>query len=407
MHPNQQLSGAGSREIRNVGLLAVCQALMMTASTLIVATSALVGVMLAENKALATLPFGLMWLMTTLTSVPAALLMRRFGRQAGLMCGVTAAMLGGSLCTLAIFQRRFDLFCAGSMLVGAFNAFGQQYRFAAADAAGEKFRARAISLVVAGGVIAAFAGPNLARFTRDLYPLDTFAGCYAAMVGLYVLSFVVLVFVRMPPAVISTIRITAAGFTELMKRRRFLVAAASAMLGYGVMNLVMTSTPLAMLDCGFGFGETATVIQWHVLAMFTPSFFTGFLIERFGALKIIMTGALLQLACVFVNLQGQTEWNFIAALVLLGLGWNFLFLGGTTLLTTSYGGAEKAVAQGLNDFLVFGMVTMTALGSGALHHMFGWDAINMVMVPFISVAFVLSFWLNRRAGRNSQAAQPS
>jgi len=380
---------------------------MMTASTLIVATSALVGLMLADNKALATLPFGLMWLTTTCTSVPAALLMRRIGRQAGLMTGVTSAILGGTLCTWAIFERRFEFFCAGTMLVGAFNAFGQQYRFAAADAAGEGFRERAISLVVAGGVIAAFAGPNLARVTRDFYPLDVFAGCYAAIIALYVTSFIVLAFVRMPAAIIPTVRITASGFAELMTRRRFLVAAASAMLGYGVMNLVMTSTPLAMLDCGFGFGETAMVIQWHVLAMFTPSFFTGYLIQRFGALRIIMTGALLQLGCVLVNLQGLSEWNFIAALMLLGCGWNFLFLGGTTLLTTSYSGAEKAVAQGLNDFLVFGMVTMTALGSGALHHTFGWNALNLVMVPFISVAFILSFWLNRRAGRNSQAAQPS
>jgi MFS family permease len=400
------VNAASSRVVRNVGLLAACQALMMTASTLIVATSALVGLMLADNKALATLPFGLMWLMTTFTSVPAALWMRRVGRRAGLMTGVSAAILGGSLCTLAVFERRFGLFCIGSMLVGAFNAFGQQYRFAAADAAGEKFRARAISLVVAGGVIAAFAGPNLARATRDLYPMDVFAGCYAAMIALYVVSFGVLVFVRMPRAIIPTVSITAAGFAEMITRRRFLVAAASAMLGYGVMNLVMTSTPLAMLDCGFEFGETATVIQWHVLAMFVPSFFTGQLVERFGAPRIIMTGALLQLSCVLVNLHGQTEWNFITALVLLGTGWNFLFLGGTTLLTTSYRGAEKAVAQGLNDFLVFGMVTTTALGSGALHHAFGWSAVNLVMVPFISVAFVLSFWLYRRAGSNSQAAQP-
>jgi len=370
---------------------------MMTASTLIVATSALVGLMLADNKALATLPFGLMWLATTLTSVPAALLMRRVGRRAGFMTGVTAAVLGGSLCTLAIFERRFELFCVGSMLVGVFNAFGQQYRFAAADAAGEAFRARAIALVVAGGIIAAFAGPNLARLTRDLYPLDTFAGCYAAMIGLYLVSFVVLGFVRMPPSAIPSRRITAAGFALLMTQRRFLVAAASAMLGYGVMNLVMTSTPLAMLDCGLDFADTAFVIQWHVLAMFTPSLFTGHLIERFGALKIIMTGALLQLGCVLVNLLGQAEWNFITALVLLGLGWNFLFLGATTLLTASYSGAEKATAQGLNDFMVFGMVTMTALGSGALHHAFGWNTINLVMLPFIMLAFCSSFWLHRRA----------
>jgi MFS family permease len=225
-----------------------------------------------------------------------------------------------------------------------------------------------------------------------------------ATVALYLVSWLVLAFVRMPPGSVATARVSVAAYTALLSRRRFLVAVISAMLGYGVMNLVMSATPLAMLDCGFGFGETAMVIQWHVLAMFAPAFFTGHLIERFGPLKIIMTGALLQLLCVLVNLQGQSEWNFAAGLALLGLGWNFLFVGGTTLLTSSYSGAEKAAAQGLNDFMVFGMVTMTALGSGVLHHAFGWDAINLVMAPFIGVAFCLSFWLNRRAGRNSRAA---
>jgi MFS family permease len=176
------------------------------------------------------------------------------------------------------------------------------------------------------------------------------------------------------------------------------------MLGYGVMNLLMASTPLAMLDCGLGFDQTAGVIQWHVLAMFLPSFFTGHLIDRFGALRIIMTGALLQLGCVLANLQGQAEWNFVVALVLLGLGWNFLFVGATTLLTSRFAGAEKATAQGFNDFLVFGTVTMTAFGSGVLHHAFGWNAMNLLMVPFIATAFCLSLWLLRVAGRDSQPA---
>ncbi len=393
------MNGITKHEVRNLSLLATCQALMMTASTLNIATTALVGLMLASNRALATLPFALLWLATTLTTVPAALLMRRVGRRAGLMTGVTAAVLGGSLCTLAIFQRRFDLFCVGSILVGMFNAFGQQYRFAAADAAGEAIRARAISLVVAGGMVAAFTGPNLARATREFFPLHAFAGSYAATIALYILSFAVLVFIRMPPGTIGAARVTVAGFRLLMTRRRFLVAAASAMLGYGVMNLVMAATPLAMLDFGYGFGETAMVIQWHVLAMFAPSLITGHLIERFGAVKIIMSGALLQLFCVLINLHGQETWNFVASLVLLGLGWNFLFVGGTTLLTNSYSGAEKAVAQGLNDFAVFGTVTITALASGALHHAFGWNAINMVMVPFTALAFVLSFWLHHRMKR--------
>ncbi len=206
-------------------------------------------------------------------------------------------------------------------------------------------------------------------------------------------------FIRVPPGIVGTACVTAAGFRLLMTRRRFLVAAASAMLGYAVMNLVMTATPLAMQDFGFGFGQTAMVIQWHVLAMFAPSLFTGHLVERFGAVKIFMTGALLQLLCVLVNLQGHETWNFVAALVLLGLGWNFLFVGGTTLLTKSYTGAEKAAAQGLNDFAVFGTVTIAALASGALHHVFGWNAINMVMVPFTALAFVLGFWLHHRMKR--------
>ncbi len=399
-HAGSLVNGFTRHEVRNLSLLATCQALMMTASTLNVATTALVGFMLADNKALATLPFALLWLATTLTSVPAALLMRRVGRRAGLMAGVTAAVVGGSLCTLAIFQRRFDLFCVGSILVGMFNAFGQQYRFAAADAAGEAFRARAVSLVVAGGMVAAFTGPNLARATRDFFPLEPFAGSYAATIALYVLSFAVLVFIRMPPGIVGSARVTVAGFRLLMTRRRFLVAAASAMLGYAVMNLVMTATPLAMQDFGFGFGQTATVIQWHVLAMFAPSLFTGHLIERFGAVKIIMTGALLQLFCVLVNLQGHETWNFITSLMLLGLGWNFLFVGGTTLLTNSYSGAEKAAAQGLNDFAVFGTVTISALASGAVHHAFGWNTINMVMVPFTAMAFVLGFWLHHRMKRS-------
>ncbi len=397
------MNPATGLELRNVSLLAICQALMMTASTLNITTSALVGLMLADNPALATLPFGLTWLATTVTTVPAALWMRRVGRRTGLMTGVMVGIFGGALCTLAIFERRFELFCAGSVLVGAFNAFGQQYRFAAADAAGEAFRARAISLVIAGGLIAAFAGPNLARLTRDAYPADVFAGSYAAMIAIYVVSLAVLIFIRMPRSNVAAARITLAGFARLAGRARFLVAASSAMLGYGVMNLLMTSTPLAMRACGLSFDQTASVIQWHVLAMFVPSLFTGHLIDRFGALRIMMAGALLQLACVLVNLQGQAEWNFIVALALLGFGWNFLFVGATTLLTASYQGAEKATAQGLNDFMVFGTVTLTALGSGALQHAFGWTAVNLFIAPFIATAFCLGLWLERRARQRADA----
>jgi MFS family permease len=382
---------------RNVTLLATCQALMLTASTLIVATTALVGLLLAENKALATLPFGLQWIGTVSSTLPAAMLMRRVGRRAGLMVGVLLGTGGGMLCTYAIFAQSFVLFCVGATLFGVFHAFGQQYRFAAADAASSAFRARAVSLVLAGGVVAAFAGPNLARVTRDLFAPSIFAGSYAATIALLIVSLVLLSFIRISPPSGPARPAGGPRFFDLVTQRRFLVAAGSAMVGYGVMNLVMTATPLAMLDCGFGFGETATVIQWHVLAMFAPAFFTGHLIKRFGVLNIIKTGAFLQFLCVLVNIAGQTQWNFSIALVLVGLGWNFLFVGGTSLLTETYTGPEKATVQGFNDFLVFGTVAVTALSSGAVHHAFGWTSLNIAMAPFVAVALLASVWLGRRA----------
>ncbi|MDH3671775.1 MAG: MFS transporter [Gammaproteobacteria bacterium] len=241
--------------------------------------------------------------------------------------------------------------------------------------------------------MAAFAGPNLARWTVDLFEPVTYAGSYAANIVLYGLSVVILARVTIPPSPASSHPSGGVGFGTIITQGRFLVAAASAMIGYGVMNLVMTATPLAMAKHGFGFGETTIVIQWHVLAMFAPSFVTGHIIKRFGIMNVIMTGALLQLACVFVNLYGQAEWNFIVALVLLGLGWNFLFVGATTVLTNHYSGPEKARAQGLNDFLVFGMVAVTALSSGALHHAYGWALLNMAMIPFIIAALACGLWL--------------
>ena len=369
---------------------------MMTANTLIIATTALVGLSLTDHKALATLPIALQWIATMATAMPAALLMQRVGRRAGLMGGVALGIGGGILCTAAIIGRDFALFCIGSLLVGAFSAFGQQYRFAAADAASGAFRSRAVSLVVAGGVVAAFAGPNLANWTRDLLSPTTFAGSYAANVILYTISLLVLAFVKIPrprPVGEHIVRVRAA---TLLTDSRFVVAAASAMIGYGVMNLVMTATPLAMRGWGFAFSQTATVIQWHVLAMFVPSFFTGHLIRRFGVLNVIMAGAVLQLACILINVSGQSEWNFTTALVLLGLGWNFLFVGGTTLLAESHDGPAQATAQGLNDFLVFGTVALTAISSGALHHTVGWISMNIAMTPFVIVALVLSLWLHRR-----------
>ena len=388
---------------RNVGLLAACQALMLTSNTLIIATSALVGSMLAPGKLWATVPLALQWVGTMLTTVPAALLMQRAGRRTGLMAGALFGVAGGALCRYAIVYRRFEMFCAGSTLIGIFNAFGQQYRFAAADAAGDAFRARAISLVLAGGVVAAFAGPSLARWTVDAFPPHTFAGSYASLLLLFAASLVILAFVQIPAPPRVPRPPIGTQCAALLSQPRFVVAATSAMIGYAVMNLVMTASPLAILDCGLGFGAAALVIQWHVLAMFVPSFFTGQLVQRLGALNIIMLGAVLQLGCVFVNVLGLTVWHFSIALVLLGVGWNFMFVGATSLLTDAFAGPNKASVQGLNDFLVFSVVAVTAMSSGALHQAFGWVSINLVVVPLVTVALIMTCWLARHQSRASYA----
>ena len=259
-----------TRMYRNVGLLALCQALYMSSTTLVVASTALVGAMLAGDPGLATLAFGLQWVGTMSTSYPAAIFMKRVGRRVGLSSGIGIGMIGAALCTFGILQRNFALFCAGSFFLGSFNAFGQQYRFAAADASTETFRPRAISLVIAGGVVAGFTGPSLAAWTRDMLPGDPFAFSYASILGLQVLTLLVLSFIDIPRsgASTSTLGTSASERTllEIAAQRNFVIAVAAGVIGYATMNLIMSVTPLQMAACGFDFGPTASIIQWHVVA---------------------------------------------------------------------------------------------------------------------------------------------
>lgn len=385
---------------RNVWLLSGCQALMNTGNSLLIATSALVGLRLATDKSLATLPLALQFLTSMLTTIPASFLMKAVGRQAGFIVGTLLGLAGAGLAAGAIVGGNFLYFCIAAALIGAFNGFGTYYRFAAADVASADYRSRAISYVMAGGVVAAVIGPNLAHWTSEWLSGVEFAGSYLSLLGIYGLSLVVLLFVRIPAPTSTQAHAHGRPLSVVARQPAYLVALAAGALGFGVMALVMTATPLAMHQHAHAFADTAFVIEWHLLGMFAPSFVTGHLIRRFGVLNVMLAGVVLYVACVAVNLAGTDVAHFWAALFLLGVGWNFLFVGGTTLLTETYTEAEKAKAQALNDFAVFTVITLSSLSAGALQHYFGWRTVNLGVVPLIVVILAAVLWLRqrRRAG---------
>jgi hypothetical protein len=280
-----------------------------------------------------------------------------------------------------------------------FNGFGIYLRFAAVDAAPADYKEKAISYVMAGGVVAAFTGPNLANWARDAIPDAAFAGSYAALIGLYALAFVALLFIRIPRAAAVVEGKRGRPLWQIARQPVFIVAMLGAMLGYGIMSLVMTATPLAMEVCGMPFSDSAFVIQWHVFAMFAPSFFTGALIRRFGVLTVMLWGVLCYIGTVVINLNGVSVTHFWVALFLLGIGWNFLFVGGTDLLTEAYREEEKAKSQALNDFMVFTTVSLTSLSAGALQYHYGWEAVNWGVTPLIGVILLATLGLMwRRRG---------
>lgn len=389
--PSSAASGDPTR--KNVVLLALCQALSMAGSSLVITVSAIVGTMIAADKTLATLPLAFQMTAMMLTTIPASLAMKRFGRRAGFLFGIVTGICGALLATLAIFERDFVLFCIGTAIMGVQMGFAQFYRFAAADTASPEFKGKAISLVLAGGVLAAVLGPNLAKWGRDLFDPVTFAGSYATIAVLWLIPLVLLLFIDIPRPTLEERRQSGRPLLVIMRQPVFVVAIVSAVVAYAMMNMVMTSTPLAMLACGLEFEDAAFVIQWHVLGMYAPAFFTGSLIARFGVLNVMLAGAVLMLGCVAINLSGQDITRFWLALVLLGVGWNFLFVGATTLLTETYVPAEKAKVQAANDFLVFGSVSISAFSSGMMQNAFGWDIVNMMALPFLVVALFMVAWL--------------
>ena len=378
---------------RNVLLLALSQGLFMIGTSTMIAEAAIVGFNLASDKSLATLPVALQQVAVVLTQIPANLLMRRIGRRWGYTLGAGFGIVGTAIATLGVLWASFLLFCIGTALNGVYNGFGQSYRFAAVDGSTDKWRSKAISYTLAGGVIAAVLGPELAKYTKDLMAPVMFAGSFAALILVAILAMIVLQFIDIPRPTSAEQRDTGRPLLEILRQPVAAVAILSGIIGYGTMTFLMTVTPLAMIACSYPFESAAFVIQWHVLGMFVPSFFTGTLINRFGVLNVITCGLVILAACLAVNLSGTAVAQFWLGLFLLGIGWNFTYVGATTLLTQVYRPAEKAKVQAANDFLVFGMMASGAVASGAFFNSVGWDALNFIAAPFVAIALAAVVWL--------------
>ncbi len=386
---------------RDIALLACCQALLLINNSGLIAMNGLVGYALVENKAFATLGATTFVLGSAFAAMPAALWMARVGRRRGFMTGSAIAVAGAAMCALALWRGSFALFCFGTAVIGIYTAFGLQYRFAAAEVAAPEFRAKAISLVLAGGIAGGFLGPQASVWAKDLLGVP-FLGSFLVLSAFALVALGVQSQVRVPPPSVEETRGGGRPLSKIVRQPVFVVAALSAALGYGIMNLLMTATPLAMSFCSHPFSAAAFVIEWHVVGMYAPGFFTGSLIRRFGALKVIAVGIVLMGACVAVALSGIALWQFWAALVLLGVGWNFMYTGGTTLLIDAYTPSEKAKTQGMNDVIVFTVMSISSFSSGALVSAAGWDWMNLGALPLLAVVASAVLGLTLLRHRNAR-----
>jgi MFS family permease len=392
---------------RNVWLLVLCMGAAQTVTVAQVAMAALIGHSLADDKALATLPVAVWMTGTMASSIPAALIFRRLGRRAGFVAGTLSAALGCALMALALWRADFWLYTMAALPFGLGFGISQHYRFAAAEVADKPFRAKAVSYVMVGGVVAAVLGPEIVRQTKEWFGPVLFMASYAMMAFLLALNLVVLAIVELPPPPPPAAG-TGRPLSEIIRQQRFLAAAIGAAAGYGAMNLLMTSTPIEMMLCGFTVNDSARVIQWHAVAMFAPSFITGSLITRFGAGRVIIAGAALTAISAVIGISGATMVHFVVALVFLGLGWNFMFVGGTSIQAEGWSPAERPKAQALNDLIVFSTTTATAFGSGAAHYAFGWTAINLgILVPLAGAALAVPLLLRAHARAHPPGLQPA
>ena len=389
---------------RQLLLLVLCQGLFLTNNVVFIAINGLVGLSLAPLAWMATLPVTGYVVGGALSTILVARTQARWGRRRSFQLGLVVAAIASALCAYAAVTRNFWLLVAATVIAGYYSANAALYRFAGPELVAPAFKERAISLVLAGGIVGAFAGPNLASATRSLLAVP-FAAAYVALVAVALLSLAALSLIRFPTHVSPQ---PGAGsgrpLGEIARQPVFIVAVIAAALGYGVMNLLMAATPIAMQRCGLPFSEAALVLEWHVLGMFVPSFFTGHLIKRFGALPIMAIGVLLEAACIAVALSGIDLMQFLVALFTLGVGLNFLYIGGTTLLTATYRPEKKSKAQGAMDFCVFSTMALTSFASGALVTTQGWAWLNLGSLPIVALIGVALLWLAAVRRRKVPAA---
>lgn len=388
---------------RHLLLLTLCQGLFQVNGIVFIAVNGLVGLQLAPFGWMATLPIMGYVVGGALAAPLVAKSQTRFGRQGSFQIGLAVALVSALLCAWAAYAHHFWLLVAATLLAGYYNANGQLYRFAAAELTVPAWREKAVSLVLAGGLLGAVIGPNLAAWTRTLLPTP-FVGAYLALAIVAVIAMIVMALVRFPaPPARAAAHEAGRPLSEIMRQPAFVVATAAATLGYGVMNLLMAATPLAMQVCGFEFGDTAAVLQWHVIGMFAPGFFTGHLIRRFGMLSIMGVGVLLNLVCIMVALSGVELRQFELALFLLGVGWNFLFTGSTTLSLKAYRPEEKDRAQAAINICVFTFMALTSFASGALVTTQGWALLNVGSLLPVLLTGAALIWLALRQRQPARA----
>jgi predicted MFS family arabinose efflux permease len=396
-----------TKEKRVVAVLAASQAMLLINNIILISLNGIVGYMLlGEDKSLATLPVTCFVIGTALVMIPASFWMQRFGRRVGFMTGAAFAILGTLVCAAAVELHWFALLCLGTFLTGGYNGFGQYYRFAAADAASPGFRPRAISLVLAGGILGAVIGPETSKFTKDLLTVP-FAATYLFLAGAATLALLLQFFTDIPRPAAAESEEPRRPLLEIVRQEKFLVALLSGMFGYAIMNFLMTATPIAMVTHQHSYGDAAFVIEWHAIAMFAPSFFTGSLIKRFGTLAILRTGAWLAVACIATAaLGGLGIAAFWSTLVLLGVGWNFLYIGGTALLTETYRPSERAKAQAANDQCVFLATAASSVASGWLLSRVGWPDLVLWSLPLPIAVLAAVSWLAWRRERGDFGEEP-
>ncbi|WP_027143581.1 MFS transporter [Mesorhizobium sp. WSM3626] len=383
---------AGKEARRTALILAASQAIIGSAAPIAISMGALAGqYLLGADKSLATAPITGFNLGVALGALPAAAIIRWLGQRGGFMTGTVVTALGGLVATLALFHGSFWLFAFALLVIGVGGAFVQQFRFAAADNAPPAFKARAISFVLAGGIITAILGPQIVIFTRELFAPVMFAGSFASILPLAAVGAIILSFLRLPARAASKVDVAdgdARPLSEIVTKPRFVAALFCAVGSYALMSFVMTGAPLAMVGCGLSEDDATLGISWHVMAMFGPSFFTGSLIHRFGAERVVATGLLLLTGCAVVALSGLALWQFWTALILLGLGWNFAFIGATAMVAASYHPSEKGKVQGFHDFVLFGSVACASLMSGMVYNAWGWTMLNWMIFPVAALCFV-------------------